>query len=196
MLLARYFMFNQVYLHATRRIYDTHLMEFLEKWLKGGKFSIDLEEHLSLTDNEVFAEIEKASRDTSHPARLEAMRITKRKHFKVLWSRNPSDKAKNPDAIDCIFQSAITKYGAENVRKDSYSKNKGADSFPVELDNGLIADAISVSDTLSKVPFDNVEYIFADREIINNVRNWLNENRESIIHETGCECKEGSNGKK
>ncbi|MCB7130206.1 MAG: HD domain-containing protein, partial [Candidatus Brocadiales bacterium] len=41
LLLARYFMFSQVYFHSIRRIYDIHLMDFLKLWLPGGKFSTD-----------------------------------------------------------------------------------------------------------------------------------------------------------
>jgi HD superfamily phosphohydrolase len=32
-MLARYFMYSQVYFHPVRRIYDLHLMEFLRQWL-------------------------------------------------------------------------------------------------------------------------------------------------------------------
>ena len=37
-LLARYFMFLEVYFHKTRRILDTHLTEFLKSWLPDGLF--------------------------------------------------------------------------------------------------------------------------------------------------------------
>ena len=33
LLLARYAMFSQVYLHRTRRIYDLHLVDFAKQWL-------------------------------------------------------------------------------------------------------------------------------------------------------------------
>ncbi len=103
-------------------------------------------------------------RDSHHAGvaygKKEALRITNRQHFKVLWFRNPTDKAKNAGAIDCIYKAAVTKFGTDNLRKDAYQKNKGASSFPVELDNGRIADAKAASDTLSKIPFDNLEFIF------------------------------------
>ena len=37
MMLARYFMYSQVYMHPVRRIYDIHLMEFLREWM-GSQF--------------------------------------------------------------------------------------------------------------------------------------------------------------
>lgn len=36
LLLARYFMFSQVYFHPVRRIYNIHLKDFLKERLKGG----------------------------------------------------------------------------------------------------------------------------------------------------------------
>jgi len=38
LIVARYFIFTQVYLHKTRRIYDYHLTKVLENMLKNGKF--------------------------------------------------------------------------------------------------------------------------------------------------------------
>jgi HD superfamily phosphohydrolase len=37
LLLARYFMYTQLYFHHVRRIYDYHLKEFLKRWLPDGK---------------------------------------------------------------------------------------------------------------------------------------------------------------
>jgi hypothetical protein len=194
MLLARYFMFTQVYFHPVRRAYDMHLVEFLRKWLPDGKFPIDLTEHQNMTDNEVLAAIYEISRDSTHPAHTEARRITNRQHFKVLWSRNPTDRAKNIDAIDCIYKAAVDKFGADNVRKDAYQKNKGASTFPVLMSDGGIADAKAVSDTLSKIPFDNLEFVFVSRECVKNALKWLKDERNNIIHDPGCNCKGESNG--
>ena len=59
LLIARYFMFSQVYFHPTRMIYDMHLKDFLQLWLadQGGQFPTDAEGHLRFTDNEVMAAI-------------------------------------------------------------------------------------------------------------------------------------------
>jgi len=46
LLLARYFMYTQLYFHPVRRIYDFHLLEFLKLWLPGGRFATDLDKHL------------------------------------------------------------------------------------------------------------------------------------------------------
>ncbi len=38
LLLARYFMFSQLYFHSVRRIYDIHLKQFLKEWLPSGQY--------------------------------------------------------------------------------------------------------------------------------------------------------------
>ena len=43
LMLARYFMYSQVYFHPVRRIYNIHLTDFLKEWLGGGAFATDLE---------------------------------------------------------------------------------------------------------------------------------------------------------
>ena len=57
LLLARYFMFVQVYLHHVRLAYDFHLKQFLQAWLPGGGFPTDVNSHQELTDNEVLTAI-------------------------------------------------------------------------------------------------------------------------------------------
>jgi HD superfamily phosphohydrolase len=42
-MLARYFMFAQVYYHSARLAYNEHLKDFLTAWLPSGKFSTDID---------------------------------------------------------------------------------------------------------------------------------------------------------
>jgi len=53
MVLARYFMFTQVYFHKVRRAYDHHLFEFLSCYVK--KYPKSLAKYLRYDDNVVFA---------------------------------------------------------------------------------------------------------------------------------------------
>ena len=56
-ILARYFMFKDVYFHKTRRILDYHLGNIIKKFLKekGGEefLPVDVAKYLKLTDNEI-----------------------------------------------------------------------------------------------------------------------------------------------
>ena len=45
LMIARHFMYKQVYLHTIRRVYDIHLKDYLKSWLPGKMFSIELKNH-------------------------------------------------------------------------------------------------------------------------------------------------------
>jgi HD superfamily phosphohydrolase len=45
LMLARYFMYSQVYFHPIRRIYDLHLKDFLIEWLGDDGYPTDTERH-------------------------------------------------------------------------------------------------------------------------------------------------------
>jgi len=70
LLLARYFMFTQVYFHPVRLMYDAHLQDFLQATLPGGRFSVDLQQHLSMTDLEVLTAMRSASEDPGTQATM------------------------------------------------------------------------------------------------------------------------------
>ena len=59
LVLARYFMYTQVYFHDVRRAYDLHLKDFLVSFLPGGKFSSDWNDMLRYTDHEVLVALRK-----------------------------------------------------------------------------------------------------------------------------------------
>ena len=57
MLLARWFMFLNVYCHKTRRILDRHLTDFLVSWLPSSRFPDGLDDYLTLTDAAILGAI-------------------------------------------------------------------------------------------------------------------------------------------
>lgn len=61
MVLARYFMFTQVYFHKIRRAYDHHLLDFLKKYVK--KYPPSLREYVKWDDNVVFSLMREHFRD-------------------------------------------------------------------------------------------------------------------------------------
>lgn len=180
LLLARYFMFTQLYLHPVRRAYDIHLKDFLKEWLEGGKFPTDIESHLEITDNEVMAAILKAARDEQAPGHKPAKRIVCREHFRCLYQRNPDDISVNPAAGDQVFEAAKEEYGESHVRRDKYTKGSPTD-FPVEAKDERIVSATSLSATLSSPLLTVVDLVFIDPQDIQQAVAWLNENRQTII---------------
>jgi HD superfamily phosphohydrolase len=186
MLLARYFMYTQLYLHPVRRIYDIHLRDFLKTWLQNEVFSIEIEKHLQITDNEVFVELFKAASDQNHPGHEHAERIVNRNHFKLLDNRNPEDISKNLEASKVIFNELCEKFGKKNVRHDVYEQKDRDSDFPVCLNNNRmssnrrIVSALSISKVLTKIPID-LDIIYINPNYLSTAAKWLNVNRERIL---------------
>lgn len=181
LLLARYFMYSQVYFHPVRRIYDIHLKDFLKKWLPGGKFPTSVKDFLGFTDSEVIAALLEASRDPGHPGHDSARRIIEHRHFKLLYKRNPVDLQKNIQAGEAIFRSASEKFGEESVRGDFYKEKGGIPDFPVRTRDGRIVSSLLISDTLRNIPVVAVDYVFIREDLLKEAEKWLEKNREEII---------------
>lgn len=176
LLLARYFMFSQVYLHRTRLIYDIHLMDFLKDWLPGGRFSTSLDDHLAMTDNEVNSALLAAKRDTSVPGHAHARRIIDHEHFKVLFAPTAADLKRNAAGPKQLYEAAADKFGGENVRYDRYSKGASVTPFPVLERDGQVVDSSNASDVLATIPIASSHYVFAAREVLSEANAWKDAN--------------------
>jgi uncharacterized protein len=181
LLLARYFMFSQVYLHRIRRAYDVHLKDFLRAWLPGGMFATDLEAHLALTDNEVFAAMSEAARDKDRPGSEAAARIMRRNHFRVLWELDNTDLERNPKAGELIAEAAKIEFGDQAVRYDFYGGKDALIDFPVLQADGRVMSARSRPHMLDQVPRGGVGYVFIDGTHLGQARRWLRTKRDSIL---------------
>ena len=181
LMLARYFMYSQVYFHPVRRIYDIHLVDFLMEWLAMGTFSTDLSELLCMTDIEVTAGLLKAAFDNKESGHLHARRIIMREHFKRIYGRNPKDLQVNPEAGKAVYEALSTEYGAEYFRHDRYHQGSGAPDFPVRMRDEQIVSSLALSEALNQVPVVSVDYVFAERELYFEAKKWLEECRPKII---------------
>lgn len=181
LLLARYFMYSQVYFHPVRRIYDIHLQDFLSKWLPEGKFSTDIGEIIKITDNEVLSAIRNAAMDSGKSGYDPARRLIKREHFKLIYAKNPDDLKKNPHAGELIFNAVREKYGNENVRRDSYSRGGTPYEFPVLCNDNRICTSYERSENLLHIPVPSFDYIFIKPELKVEACGWLNRSREKIL---------------
>jgi len=180
LVIARYFMYTQVYFHPIRRAYDFHLKTFLQRWLEEGTFSTGLEDHLAMTDNEVMSEITHAARSPGHPGHVAARLIVDREHFRLLYQRNPSDIAINQRAARLIFEAAAGQFGAESVHYYTKREENRAIDFPVWSD-GRIASSLGHSDTLNRIPALAVDFVFVAADKRKEAEQWLQESRHRII---------------
>lgn len=183
LLIARYFMFSQVYFHPTRMIYDTHLMDFLQIWLadQGGRFPADAEGHLRYTDNEVMAAISAAALKADDAAHEPAWRIANREHFRVFYERAPEDVALYPEAATAIYDAAKVEFGEANVRYRDSRKPAGTADFPVRDRDGKSVSSLALSQALQQLPEPRNEYVYVVRERRKDAEKWLSENRRAVI---------------
>lgn len=183
LLLARYFMFSQVYFHPIRRIYDIHLKDFLLDWLEQGEFSTEPDKFLLFTDAEITSALRRAASDASQPGNKHAERIIKRKHFKVVYERNSDDIKKNIGVpVASLLKEPIEKeFGKDNVRIDIYPAKGGILDFPVQERNDKIVSSLSVSQVLNRLPGVAVDYLFVDSDIEEDAQKWIDKNKDNII---------------
>ena len=173
LLLARYFMFGQVYFHHVRVIYDIHLIDFLRKWLPNGQYSSNLRTHLDTTDNDVWVAIKNAAANTSDPAHGAAVRLQRREHFKRLYERRVSDVDIFSEPGAAVRSWAEEKYGADAVRYRRPYKSGGSLEFPVRQGDGTVASSTSISETLRRLPANTSELVFIRPDLLAEARTEL-----------------------
>ena len=90
LIMARYYMFAQVYFHKTRRIYDYYLRNFMQKWQS--EFGKDILNILNEDDVSVWQNLRMEAIDTNSDYYGIARRILKRKNHSVILSSEYSNK--------------------------------------------------------------------------------------------------------
>ncbi len=118
-ILARYYMFLEVYYHKTRRILDMHLVDFLSELLNrngnDGHYPVDIDDFIKWDDLRVLQEINLRKNDN-------ARRLSERKHF-----RRAFDTSDHPDkdelvGYDWLCSELKRKFPEEKLRFDEATK--------------------------------------------------------------------------
>ena len=181
LLLARYSMFTQVYLHPVRRAYDLHLKDFLRELLPGGVFPTAPHEFLKFTDVEVLAAIYEQTGNGSEYAK----RIANRQHFKVAYSRNPDDLRVHAEPGRAVSQALAKEFSKGNVKLDSLVPRGYEPNFPVLQPDGRIVSSLVMSDMLQHIPVAAIDFVFVEPLIRDDARKFIHENRGEILAESG-----------
>ena len=196
MMMARYFMYRQVYYHRTRKIYDFHLQQFLKEFLKNGEFSVELKEHQRLTDIEIWGAIKKAAKNKKARGHLPAWRIISRKHFKCAYEHNP--RAGNFDDIAIEVKERFKEYDAKIAPLSARKREEEGAETPSFLVLGKDEKIYSVGHS-SELPEQILDpyygYVFADESIVVEVKEWCEE-REVREEKKGGVKKKGGRKKK
>lgn len=173
LLLARYFMFMQVYYHRVRAAYDAHLQDFLREWLESHPLNVSIQE---LTDIDVLVEIEKASKDDSLPGNAYASRIANRQHFRLAYSVTTQDRKRAEDALEQYLSVLQKHLGKENARSWSDSKsNQSSGGFPVKTSDGSIASFRELSEVLEDLPSPAASYLLVPSDSVATARKLISD---------------------
>jgi uncharacterized protein len=182
LMIARYFMYKQVYLHPIRRAYDIHLVDFLKSWLSGGRFSTKLEKHLGITDVEVLAAIRSAHTKAGSANHSLAKRIECRDHFRVCYSASPTDKSGGklvPGKI--IAEAAESTFGKTVIRHDRIPPKISSPNFPVRRYDGTVGSSLKLSSILEKMPAIEVDTVYCDKAILADAVKWRESNAAKLL---------------
>lgn len=117
LVMARYYMFVQVYLHKTRRVYDEILIRFIKESLKGNRYPSTVDEYLKWDDNRV---LEMAKESTGW-----GYRFLHRNHFKQVFAgpkRQPQTDSEFKE-LKQVFMDIEHMFGYDKVITDAYQKS-------------------------------------------------------------------------
>ncbi|HRK20165.1 MAG TPA: HD domain-containing protein [Fimbriimonadaceae bacterium] len=191
LLLARYFMYTQVYMHDVRRVYDAHLKDFLAAWLPGNRFTESWEDMLMMDDNRVLTTMWQAAGNTGDPLHQLAARIERRSHFKTVYELNPSHKRVRPTIVDDVFERLKTDFGEDKIRRDKYGPKTEANRFRVWTEEGELDHSLSVSDVISQLPGIEVGLVFAAPEVSEAAANLVRSEFKPVFDGTARRDGEG-----
>ena len=181
LLLARYFMFMQVYHHHVRTAYDLHLQQFLQAWLSCGRFPTEVDKLQSITDVEVLSALAEAAVDTSAAGHEAAARIVKRKHFRRLYTQTRGDRALHENPLAAISEAAVSEYGGEQVLAKSYRQAEPTSAFPVRESDGTVVSSHTISEVFQQTPLVDVGVVLIAPELADDARRWLKDKKDSIL---------------
>lgn len=182
LLWARYQMFSQVYFHKTRRIYDHHLVEFLQAWLPGGRFDPAPDALLRVTDVEVTAALRHAAIAVGSPGHVPACRIIERGHFREVYAPTSGDRKSHLDPAAAVYEALQGQFGVDAVWRDLIPSRRAAGyDFPVYPGGGRMDSSLQVSPTLANAPTPIVDRVYADPTKRDEIRSWIDHNLDRLL---------------
>lgn len=126
--LARYFMFVQVYFHRTRRYFDIIFAKALEKVLPNGTYPDSIDEYIKWDDSRVM-QLMKEKSDTVNECKVILKRIVFTSVLETKTHPQPGDKK----YFESQKKQIISKFGQHCFLED-YSADKIPHKIPVKVD--------------------------------------------------------------
>jgi HD superfamily phosphohydrolase len=182
LLLARYFMYTQVYFHDVRRVYDLHLRDFLQEWLVGGKFPADWKELLEHSDHEVTAAIRSSAAKSDDRLQALAARLILRKHFRTVFELLGTYKERRPTIFEDLLEFTLKTCGRDQVLWDQYGPKSETNDFPVLTDDRTVVSSATVSNVIARMPAIEIGLIFVPPEIKDQTKPKIEAELSRLLH--------------
>jgi HD superfamily phosphohydrolase len=184
LLLARYFMYTQVYFHDVRRVYDLHLRDFLQGWLDGGKFPADWSRLAAFADDEVIAAVRRSAADPTDRLHGLASRLISREHFRTVFELLNSHKRRRPTIFGDLLAFSLAAFGEDQVRSDQYGPRSESNDFPVLIDDETVASSRAVSEVIARLPAIEFGLIFVHPDRKDEARRAIDAELKRLLGES------------
>jgi len=172
LVLARYFMFTQVYFHKTRVAYDIHLRGALKELLPNGVFpkptTSELLDYLKWDDWRVLGLL------TDGKGGEHGHRLTTRNHFRNIYSTPEVSKLSDMDELKLVKEKLGTLVAAEEPASKSWYKTGTPDIRVVSETKGP-RPLSSYSTVLANLKANNQVLLYVRPEHADDARKKLNE---------------------
>ncbi len=126
--LARYFMFVQVYFHRTRRFFDIIFARALEQILPNGTYPDSVDEYIKWDDSRVFQLMKERFNDV-----VDCKRIIQRLVFPAILETKPHPQSGDKRYFESQKKLLFKEFGAEFFIED-YSADKMPHKIPMKVD--------------------------------------------------------------
>lgn len=126
--LARYFMFVQVYFHRTRRFFDIIFARALEQILPNGTYPDAVDEYLEWDDSRVFQLMKEQINDV-----VDCKRIIQRTVFPAILETKPHPLTGDKKYFESQKRLLLKEFGA-NIFIEDYSADKMPHKIPMKVD--------------------------------------------------------------
>jgi hypothetical protein len=89
------------------------------------------------------------------------------------------------DAGERMFEAVKKKFGAENVRFDTYRQSSSPNDFPVLIEDLSVRSSLALSEVLVRLPLTAIDFVFCARDKADEVREWISANQVDILRAGG-----------
>jgi uncharacterized protein len=172
LVLARYYMFTQVYFHKTRVSYDLHYRHALKELLPGGAFpkptETGLQEYLSWDDWKVLGLLSDINSAGEH-----GVRLRERNHFRQIYHTSENADRVSKNMLQIVKNSLGTLVAAEENSKTSTYKLDASDIYIADESDKFHSSRLSeqspIVKSLNQNPI-NIFRIYSKPENAENAR--------------------------